>query len=197
MQLHAGHRLRKSGQEEGCNQPILEPDLRSLHDRSRLGGELLAAFLLTASEGHGLVLAAGLYVHRTTVGAAHSSRPELLDEPCLCRGVIGEHLHDLLEGNAPSERFSWRLCHASGLQESGEIVEGKVEIIATSEYHPLIGRTVHGWAEPGGRGPPLRPTSPRLSRHSERASFDIWGLRCCNRHGPETRMPRTRRAALR
>ena len=134
VELHARHALEASHDLEDGDDPVLIADLRAFHDRAGLDAELLAACLLTAAERHRLVLAPRLHVDGAAVVAAYAVRPPLLDEPPLRRRVVGEHPHDLFEGNAFAERFAWGLLsHAPSLQKSG----GVSRVNATFVYNPL------------------------------------------------------------
>ena len=86
-----------AGREQVCRQhPPLRPQVRALHNRSRVVGEELPVG--TAAVGHGRVFHVGLDIVVFAAGAVDSIRPSLLDNQRFRHGIIGEHPHDIDKG---------------------------------------------------------------------------------------------------
>ena len=115
-------------------------NLGALHYGAGANAEPLpTAYLLPATERHGLVLAAGLDVERAAVRAADTFRPALSGKPFLCFRVGWKLPQDRFQADTLAIRLARRFLrfrHTFILYESAQTVKRKRGVLGTYVYNP-------------------------------------------------------------
>ena len=141
MQFHRRHALEARRHQIDRDRPRLVAELRALHDVSHLEAEPRLAVAVATAVRHRLVPDISLDVEGATARAVRAVRPDLRFEPPLGRGIVREHLHELLETDAFAVGFSGCLhdpppvalyCKADGrlIQEENGTLVYNPQIIA-------------------------------------------------------------------